>query len=652
MAKKKKQIIAGKGFGDSAQKLISGLAKVEGHRQRQQWKQAFETLQSLEKIYPNNADVLTGYVNLYYEIKDTQRYQEAAERLLQINPDNADATLGLAGAYMENIRPMLALRTFRHFLDRFSNHPRAAEVRQTVAELEANLDRMLADMNLSGEDAAEIATWHEQAQSFLEQGKYLECRQLEEQILERRPNFLPALNNISQTYWMEGNTEEAIASCRRVLDSNPDNYHALSNLTRYLCVSGQLDEARQQAEQLRAIASDSEVVDIGIKKAEAFSFLGDDRAVLETFAAAEAAGHLQGELANPLLYHLAAVAEMRQGKQEQARQYWQQALKINPSFSPAQQNLEDLDKPVSQRHAPWAFHVKTWVNQKTFTDLLALLMVPSLQPEENAESEAVIAYFQQHPEIATLIPVLLDRGDRLGREFAFRLATTAKTPEMLEALRDFGLSQRGPDDMRQEAAEMASNAGLLPEATVRLWVRGRWQELALMNFRITHEPTAEHSEQVEEWLGEALSLLKKGDGVKGEELLKRALEVEPDAPDLLNNLAAAYQIQGREQESQALIREIHQRHPDYVFARVSIALYHLHHNNPDKAEALLKPLLSRREFHILEFSFFCSAQAELWLRRGNFDSVRLWVDMWENADPDNPAIARWRKVLSQPFPRQ
>lgn len=649
MAKKKKQIIAGKGFGDSTQKLNSGLAKLEAHMQRQQWAQAFEILQSLEKIYPNNTDVLTGYVNLYYEVKDFQRYQYAAERLLEINSGNADATLGLAGAYMENIRPMLALRTFRQFLDRFSNHPRAAEVRKTVAELEANLEQILADMNLTGEDGVEIATWHEQAQSFLEEGKYLECRLLEERVLARRPNFISALNNISQTYCLEGNLEEAIACCRRVLDSNPNNYHALSNLTRYLCISGKLDEAKQEAEKLKAIASDS--VDIWVKKAEAFSFLGDDRAVLDAFAAAEAAGHLEGKLANPLLYHLAAVADLRQGKQEQARQHWQQALKLNPTFIVAWENLEDLDKPVSQRHAPWAFHLKTWVTQKAFIDLMELLP-PSQQQNKQAETEAVIAFLQKHREIATLIPVLLERGDRSGREFAFRLATTAQTPEMLEALRDFALSQRGPDDMRQEAAEIVSNAGLLPEAAVRLWVRGKWQELALMNFRINYEPTGEHSEQVEEWLAEALELLRKGDGVKGEELLKRALEVEPDAPDLLFNLAAAYRIQGREQESKALIRDIHQRHPDYVFAHISVALQQVHQDNLDKAEALLKPLLSRREFHIQEFSFFCNAQAELWLKRGNFDSVRIWVDMWENADPQNPAIARWRKVLSQPLPRQ
>jgi len=42
-----------------------------------------------------------------------------------------------------------------------------------------------------------------------------------------------------------------------VLAFDPDNVHALSNLTRYVCMSGRVDEAEHWAERLKAVESDA-----------------------------------------------------------------------------------------------------------------------------------------------------------------------------------------------------------------------------------------------------------------------------------------------------------------------------------------------------------------------------------------------------------
>src|SRR5207237_7960477 len=102
-------------------------------------------------------------------------------------------------------------------------------------------------------------------------------------------------------------------------------------------------------------------------------------------------------------------------------------------------------------------------------------------------------------------------------------------------------------------------------APITLGVDGGCRELTLTSFEVTGEPSSVRSGEVTDLAAEAHAALQDGDGIKAERLLKQALEREPDAPDLLNNLAAAYGLQDRIEESNALIRQIHARFPDYWF---------------------------------------------------------------------------------------
>ncbi len=626
-------------------RLVSGLSEADAAMRCKRWDQAGEILEDLDRRYPNRIEVLSALVNVYCELHDTGRYQVVCEQLLKLTPHDPDITLMSAGAYLTNMRPMLALRTFHRFLDRWPDHDRADEVRETVADIEAGVGDYLADLKLPGEDGLELAALHEEAQSLLDQGEYPQARKVAERLLHRRPDFAPALNNISLTYLAEGRLGQAVATAQRVLAFDADNVHALSNLTRYVCMSGRVDEAEHWAERLKAVESDA--TGIWLKKAEALSYMGDDQGVLDAFSDAERAGHLEPPFANPVLYHLAAVAAMRLGRENRARRYWKQALELSPGLELARDNLSDLRKPVGERHAPWPFSFPNWVTQKAIDDLGRHLEPVFQRGEEEAVTRATRRYLRQHPEIVSLVPLLFDRGDPMGREFALHISRAAETPEMQAALRDFALSQRGPDEMRSEAARIVSEAGLLPSGLVRLWMQGEWRELLLMAFELHDESDPEREPQVEQWLTEATLALQRRDADEAEHLLKQALEIEPDVPALLNNLAAAYEMQGRLPEAEVIVRQLHQRYPDYVFARTSMAQLCIRRGEIDEAQALLKPLLTRRRFHFSEFAAFCVAQIQLFLAQDNLDAARSWLDMWASADPDHHAIADWRRRLAK-----
>jgi tetratricopeptide (TPR) repeat protein len=598
-------------------------------------------LEELDRRYPRQPDILHRLTNVYHDLKDYAAFQAVCERLVAVKP-SAAFTQMLAGAYLLNTMPILALRTFQHFLDRWPDHPRAGEAREMVARLQADVDQLLAGLQLTGPDALELATLHEQVRSLLEQGRYREARQKAEELLRHRPNFLAALNNISQTYFAEGLLEQAIATARRTLATDPQNVHALSNLTRYLYLSGRTEEAKNYAAQLRA--APAEGFDVWTKKAEAFSCLGDDQAVLDLWQQFQELGRSERQPASPFFLHLVAVAAFRLGREEEARRHWKEALRRQPGFDPARANLDDLRKPVGERHAPWPFPFNSWVARKLLDDLLA--------HHERGQSKQVddhrtADFLQTHLELAVLVPALLDRGDPTGREFALRTALAAKTPQMLAALRDFALSQRGPDAMRTQAATAVAEAKLLPPSPVRMWLKGEWHPILLFGFEVTREPFQhyEHSQQVLDLKAQAMEALHQGDPQRAETLNKQALELKPDAPDVLNNLAAAYAQQGRHTEAEALLRQIHERFPDYLFARTGMAKFYIEEGRFAEAKALLDPLLPRPRFHVSEFTAVASAEIDYWLAQKNPDAARPWLEMWEKTAPESPHLRVYRQKL-------
>ena len=236
-------------------------------------------------------------------------------------------------------------------------------------------------------------------------------------------------------------------------------------------------------------------------------------------------------------------------------------------------------------------------------------------------------------------------ADPDGREFAFRVAVLAETPESLEALRDFALGQRGPDRLRQEAAQNLRKAGILPAGPVRMWVKGQWQDVLVFGFEIHEEPNRVHRPHVEDLAREALTALRNDDAQEAERLLKQALEIEPDALDLLNNLATAYRLQGRHDDCKHLVHQIHQRDPDYFFGRINMALEHLEKGDLKEAREMLTPLLSRQRLHITEFTSLAQVQIELCRAEGHKDAARLWLQIWEDVDPDNPDLEHCQRRL-------
>jgi tetratricopeptide (TPR) repeat protein len=222
------------------------------------------------------------------------------------------------------------------------------------------------------------------------------------------------------------------------------------------------------------------------------------------------------------------------------------------------------------------------------------------------------------------------------------LADISHSTELLNAVKEFSLGQSGRDELRLAAANQAAYAGLLPIGMHRLWLDGQWTETLLIGIDLVPSIERHHAPKVEKWLRAALGSAKDGQYKQAEALLRQALEVEPDAPDLLFNLAAACQNQRRFEESEALLEQVVAQSPAYVFACANLAQLCISRNQLERAQRLLASLYQIKQMSRSEFDAFCAAHIDLYLAEKDKKAAQAWFGVWESADPQNPRLERYK----------
>lgn len=630
------------------EKLQIGLEEADILIRRNKLLEAVGVLEPLERRYSPRTEPLEMLASVYLQLGDFAKSQLSFERLSRLKPRDAEVVLGLAASYLSNIRPVLALRTFRRFVECWPQHPQADKARHTIGELGGHVEKLFVDLGLAGEEAEELAASHEEIQCLLDQGRYAQVREAAERLLARNPNFTPAQNNVSLSYFAEGRLQDAIASAERVLAVQPDNLHALSNLVHFFCVTGRWQEAAALKEPI--LSNRSQAADPWSKKLEALSYLGDDASIVALWP--EATGQVDQDrvLKNPFCCHLAAVAFHRSGDESEAKRLWNQALQHHAGFSPARENLEDLKKPVGERDGPWAFPVDCWLPKTLIAELKTAFRTEARERSDAAAGTA-FNFLAKHPELVAVVPVLLDRGDPYGRKFALRLALAAQTPEMLQTLEEFALGQRGPDQQRMEAANGVSRAGKWPSGPRRLWIQGEYREVLLLGFELHQEPkTGLTNREAQRLYLEATDALFQNNPAKAQPLLEKALALEPNSPVLFNNLAMSYELQGMTEKSGPMVQEMHRRFPDYWFGRITLARTHIQNGDFEQARAVLEPMLVARRLHFSEFAALCMAEIDLLLAQGQRAGARSWFEIWQQANPDHPQLEEYRNRVSAVSP--
>jgi tetratricopeptide (TPR) repeat protein len=626
-------------------RLREGLQKADDLLEQGESQQALEILSELNTSFPRQPDVLGLMANANLDMNNQHGYLQAIHELHELTPNRAEVKLGLAGAYLSNGYPALALQTFHQFLKRWSHDERAADVQKTIPQLEDALRELLQDLGDSLETGFEFACQHEEIRLLMELGNYTHCRQLAKKLLQLRPGFVPILNNLSQVDWLEGDLPGAIETSRKVLEIDPQNVHALSNLTRYLFMQGKKEEAWEFAKRLKDSSADA--AERWVKVGEALSFIGDDDGLLSLFDQAKNTNEL--DQWNENLWHWCAAAEYRKGNISAARKNWQASLKRAPYFSLAGKNLDELKKPQHERACPLVFPLEMWITRKILESLISATKRAANQKNDAVFRAKVAEDIERHPELIHFVPAALASGDEHCKEFAINLADMSAHPAILDSLKEFSLGQNGSDALRMEAAQMLTKHGIFKSGeTIDLWIEGESRPLMMLGFQISYD--AQDRPQLkpaaQRLMEQAIYALRNEDSAKAEIHLRKALEIQQDEPGLFNNLAVALSMQGKHDESRTIADEIPKRFPDYFFGQVVAVRKAIQAHDLKTAQSVLDKMMQKQELHVTEFGALCACQIDYMIESDKPEGAVSWFEMWEQGYPDDPSLKNYEHKVA------
>ncbi len=607
------------------------------------FERALEALEKLTRRYPDDPDVLSLQLASLMESGHHQEAISIALRLVDLEPTVPEHRYNLALAYGHNGFLALAFQEGQEFIRGWPHHPLTPKAQEVVDLTKSLIAEEVERLGLPSESALEILVLHEQAQIAMHEQRIRELERIVRKLQELAPHFVAPLNNLALGYIHHGRMDEAIEIEREVRKRDPDDVNALSNLIHALVLSGCPEEVQEIGEHLKGIHAVDERL---AKKLEGLSWARMDQAVLDTFRQAKESDEIPDISIMGLAYHYAAVAAARLGHEKQARNWWNQALKIFPGLDKARENLEDLRLPPGERQGAWPFTMLEWLPRTWLKDLAS---VPSSsRATERHLRQAFTRFLKRYPQFISLAPILLERGDAGARELVYHITAVTEHPDLQIALRDFALGRWGTDEQRLRAAQHCANQGLLPrDQTIQIWQRGEQREILLFGWEITFEPSSRLPPKAEKLMEKAVTALQESRLDEAEEALQKGLKLMPDHPSFLQNLAVVYMSRGEVEKAHALTRQIIERNPDYAIGRCNLAASLAREGKVEEAQSLIDPVMKREQLHISEFVALCHAQIEILLAENQREGAEAWMRMLEEADPDNPAVPALRRRVGR-----
>lgn len=555
-------------------------------------------------------------------------------QLCQLDPYEENYRYNLAILSVQIGSLFLALESVQIYLKRFPDGLNF----EKIVELKQELDRGFQELIASGEIKPDVSVrdmaLFEKGNFLISKGEHTEGRKFSRQAAKRMPGNPSPLNNIALSYVLEGNLSKAVQLIDDVLNEYPDHIFTRGLKVQCLVQLGQADEASAILDDLwQATSQNSEYL---IKIMEACAFAHEHEKLLAVHERVVQLLDGDEQVMPMMMFHLAGVAHAFLGNTKQAQQLWSKALSKAPREPLVVRNMQHSDE-----HGPWYFSLPYWMSER-WIEAMQNLAKQSDKRGDSISQQDYERLFKKTPGLKTSIALQLGRGDPQGLEIALYVAASYPLP----GLDAFALSQRGTDEQRFRAANLANDYGMLSRAEpVVMFVKGEPLEVMLYQFTVdeelrTYDPPL--SEEAHQHLRNAYGAMPDDPKTTLHEV-ETGLELVPDAPVFLNYKANALNQLGRHDEANAISRELADRNPDYLFARTAMAQLCVREDKLDEAQEWLQPLLDRKHFHISEFRALAHAYIDYWIGRGEPGGVKYWIQMWDQMDPETLPDS-WRKI--------
>ncbi len=597
--------------------------------------EAAELLERIDRRGVEYYQVVEALLFVSQQRKDHLRSYELADRLTVLRPRDAEARLMFAQESLHCDYATIALANYRIYLENWPEHSHVPKIRQLIDVLQEECDRRIKAVEFPAENGFDWCVMHETSLALLQRNRFSECAEKCRELLALVPRFGSARNNLAVACFQDGHSEEAVSVTEETRRLVPENRFAEVLLAKLYFLTGREQQANRIADEI--VADPPTHQDALVGAFELLAFLGRDEELAEL---CDGCGDfLVDDYNKASRLHFMAYVQHRQGKLDQAKKCWQKLKKLNTKVPEAEQNQDDLSDGIG--HAPWANSFTKWIPQSTMD------RIADRRRRGDAKASDEFARF------AFLVPALLDRGDLVGREFALRLAMAEGSPAMIDALKSFALGTRGPDSLRAKALMFLNRQQAVGPGPHRVFSSGCWTEVQLLNAEIYDEAKkkASDSPEVLEWIADGIGAMHEGDYDRAEALFEKVLEREPGNVNASFNRCTVWiRRDGSKgiQRARPLIQQLHQDHPEYIFARAAVAQIMAGDGEIQKARELLAPVYQQDRLHVSEAIALFSAQAEICFADRDTAGVERAISMLtELGGEGNPSAIAWRQRLNR-----
>ncbi|MEK6751108.1 MAG: hypothetical protein AABZ00_02485 [Chloroflexota bacterium] len=520
------------------------------------------------------------------------------------------------------------------------------EAESQLSEMESVSRSMLQESgNLLGAsfEIMEKASWgNEVAQEKLEAGQWQAAEQHTREALRLIPNWASPRNNRAFVLYYMGKTQEAISEARKVLEAEPDNFHALKNLVVFHVGLNEEEKAREYADALwklvRSDSDDSMEVDAAIS---VFGLLNEHETLWEL--AQKYVKRKEEDLLD-VSWHVLGIAALHKGQVKEAQKLLEKA---EPYYEPARELAIEVRKSIKEKTRPSApsFY---------YSSIGMLLPAPVLN--------GMIEILSKHQGEGDIPPYIMKKLDDYLRNRPYVINALLRmlpdpfaargVPGMLLSLNrrgvdarllEFALGSIGGDDVRLNVlSAMAQEGRKLPPNPIRFWNAelSEWREVDFSGQLLSDDVELKISEEAAVWANKAQ---ETDDSKEKISYLRKAVQLDPHSGFAVHMLGVFLMNDGQKEEGMKYARKAVEVDPSYMFAYANLALLEAQEEKPN--EALVHEYTTRvlgAPVITIQTAFIAHIAAMyLAFDRKELETARNEYEIASELRPDDPMLDGW-----------
>ncbi|OGB39017.1 MAG: hypothetical protein A2461_00225 [Burkholderiales bacterium RIFOXYC2_FULL_59_8] len=448
-------------------------------------------------------------------------------------------------------------------------HQRLAELDQRSFALPVTLESALGTLNLDQAEAIDLSRMHladNQPAAAIE--------------VLQGVTHPAARNNLALAFFVAGDMAQARTIMEASWQADPDNLFALDSALRWRCWAEGMDRCRGYGTTLRqATPRRSEEA---IAQVMALRFLGDDNAALVAWNNAKNAP------------------------------YWDQS---NPDQRALFTTSKDVLAELPGGSGMW--FPLPWVN--AVADLWG-------QSKGGAEAawqqrwDTLVGRCDAHADYLVRAADLGDDPVKFLALSVLKVRAQQSDTAALASLNTLLTLRHGADTDRMELLEwLITHKFRNRSEPAQVWQAGQLRPVQTYNLRITNTPYPSPYPPKSAAINERmLKAVQKGQWSQALQLAEHLLQMHPEEPAALSNLAAIKEgLKHDSTEVASLYRQAHALAPDYLFARCGLARCLMLEGDMEQARRLMTNLLDREEFHRSEYRSILLTQQSLAIASGD-----------------------------------